>query len=575
MQVKSFFIIISFVLVTALSLHYLNNYLKINKHLDKRPIITNVAFAPYLANGLYISGEKIPIIVSFSEPVMVDLSKKYSDSISHNCQLPHNDFPLKFRENLTNLCNLTLTETPFIIMETGVKDQIAKYTHGSGSNDLSFEYTVQPNDSSFEPPRNYRHQRLGLISGAHSVPWNQWLQGKNIVITSPPNSIRGVFSSEDADLNLDMSNYDPLREDYRKYKVLIDGKSPMHWKYHTITAKSIKDLVAANGSEQTFLIDFDSDDDIDILSVSTKNGIIWHKNMGDKSFSSSYINEDSNQRTVSAGDFNNDGYIDVVVGGRLGIYLLENINNQTYIRHDILFKEDQEVSGVSVADIDGDGDQDILAAIQWTGTYAWYENIGELDNFIEHIITNKSLGAHEIFAIDVDLDNDLDIVTASFEAGTVAWHENDGSQRFTEHKIKKTLSASSIDAIDLDQDGDIDILADSAENDSIMWYENNGKQNFTEHIITTNADRAYDVFPTDIDNDGDIDLLSASSYDHKIAWYENDGKQNFVSHIITTQVVHASSVTAADLDNDGDIDVVSTSVQGDVQVEWYENTLFN
>jgi len=391
---------------------------------------------------------------------------------------------------------------------------------------------------------------------------------KKCSITSHPNSIRGVFSSQDADLNLDMSNYDPLRPDNR---IHIDGKSPMHWKYHTLTAKSIKDLVAANGAEQTFLIDFDSDDDIDILSVSIGNGIIWHKNMGDKSFSSSYINEDSHQRTVSAGDFNNDGYIDVVVGGRLGIYLLENINNQTYIRHDILFKEDQEVSGVYVADIDGDGDQDVLAAIQWTSTFAWYENIGESFIFIEHIITNKSLGAHDIVAIDVDLDNDLDIVTASFEAGTVAWHENDGSQRFTEHKIKKTLSASSIDAIDLDQDGDIDILADSAENDSIMWYENNGKQNFTEHIITTNADRAYDVFPADIDNDGDIDLLSASSYDHKIAWYKNDGRQNFVSHIITTQAVHASSVSAADIDNDGDIDVVSSS-QGDSAVNWYENT---
>jgi len=551
------------------------------------PTITDIKFAPSMHDGLYKSGDKVRIIVSFSESVKVDLGKFRKWNNQLNCKERNN-------LDLLNLCKWSLTDAPFLILETGKIDRIAKYIQGSGTKNLFFEYIVQDNDSSFIPniqaasinnpsSKEYLVQRLGLLRGARTVDWGRFVHARDVAVISQDNMITSISSSEEAELTYHIDNdtwLDPLRTFNR---ILIDGKSPIHWKHHNIIGDWVnneKTLVQTAGAEQVFLIDLDKDDDIDILSASSINkyqtppscGIVWHKNMGDKSFISRYIYESDGLRTVQASDMDNDGDIDIIAGGTNKIIWFENIDNQDFIYHEILSEEDLVVSQVFPADIDADGDQDVLAAIQWTNTFSWYENVNNADHFIEHVISDNALGAHDILAIDIDLDHDLDLVTASFEDHTVAWYENNNSQQFTKHQITNSaLATSSVKVIDLDQDGDIDILADSAENDSITWYENDDKESFIAHDITKTADRAYDVFPIDLDSDGDIDVLSASSYDHKIAWYENDGNQNFVSHIITTQAVRASSVSAADLDNDGDIDVVSSSM-GDSSVNWYENT---
>ena len=40
-----------------------------------------------------------------------------------------------------------------------------------------------------------------------------------------------------------------------------------------------------------------------------------------------------------------------------------------------------------------------------------------------------------MFAADVDGDGDTDVLSASFYDDKIAWYENDGSQNFTAHTI--------------------------------------------------------------------------------------------------------------------------------------------
>ena len=546
------------------------------------PVITKLEFSSSIHDGLYKSGDRIRLIVTFSEPVVVDSSKG----------------------------------EPVILLETGEIDQYAKYILGSKTPNLIFEYMVQPKDSSFVPPREYQHQRLGLMRGAHTVDWSTTPLAYDIVIKASPGAIRGVHSFEDAILSFsegEDNSSDPLRHANR---VLVDGSSPIHWKYHMLSGNNLRFchqpcspqfLVETSEAVQVFALDLDKDYDNDILSASVGSPIVWHENKGNKFFQSYEISDIlSTRRTVQAADIDSDGDTDVLVGGRSRIEWLENTGNKNFISHEIRETCDPcsiinpllpdgtdltpqlEVTQVFPADLDGDGDQDIIATMQWPNIIAWYENMeitavlhyGDTDSndsdcrgacFAEHIISDDAGGPHDVFVTDFDFDSDSDLVTASFSDHTIAWYENDGSQRFTRHIVNTSaLSTTSVYPIDLDKDGDVDILADSSENDAIIWYENQGEDSFTPHNITVEADRAYSVFPIDLDNDGDIDVLSASSYDHKIAWYENDGMQEFLPHIITTQAVHASSVYAIDLDNDGDIDVVSSS-RGDSSITWYEN----
>ncbi len=131
-----------------------------------------------------------------------------------------------------------------------------------------------------------------------------------------------------------------------------------------------------------------------------------------------------------------------------------------------------------------------------------------------------------IFVADVDGDGDTDVLSASSLDDKIAWYENDGNSppAFTARTISTAANgARSVFAADVDGDGDTDVLSASPDDDKIAWYENDGASppDFTARVISTAVDFAHSVFAADVDGDGDTDVLSASIRDNKVAWYEN------------------------------------------------------
>ena len=238
----------------------------------------------------------------------------------------------------------------------------------------------------------------------------------------------------------------------------------------------------------------------------------------------------------------------------------------------------QPARGVHLADIDGDGDLDIVSASANDNTIAWYENNGAADpSFTAADIVTNASNAQDVKVADMDGDGDLDIVSASPTDDTVAWYENNGAAdpSFTKAVIATSADeVRNIDLADMDGDGDLDIVSASGVDDTIAWYENNGAADptWTAADIATSADGAHDVYIADMDNDGDLDIVSASIHDDTIAWYENDGAVNpsWTASDIATNADYALGVHVAYMDNDGDMDIVSVS-QLDDTIAWYEN----
>ena len=227
---------------------------------------------------------------------------------------------------------------------------------------------------------------------------------------------------------------------------------------------------------------------------------------------------------------------------------------------------------VTAADIDGDGDMDVLSASITDDTIAWYKNDGS-GTFTEQTISTTADKAYSVSAADVDGDGDMDVLSASHNDNKIAWYKNDGSGTFTEYTISTSADGPrSVTAADVDGDGDMDVLSASVDDDKIAWYENNGSETFTAHTISTTAAGAISVTATDVDGDGDMDVLSASATDNTIAWYENDGSESFTARTITTAADYATSVTTADVDGDGDMDVLSASYEDD-KIAWYDLNL--
>lgn len=282
-------------------------------------------------------------------------------------------------------------------------------------------------------------------------------------------------------------------------------------------------------------------------------------------------------RSVYAADLDGDGDTDVLSASRFDGKIAWYENTDGFGKfgiQQIITRAAGGAHSVFASDLDGDGDIDVLSASSVDDKIAWYENTNGMGSFgPQRIITTSANGAASVFATDIDGDGDNDVLSASFIDGKIAWYENiDGRGTFGSQQIitNTATDALSVFASDLDGDGDSDVL--SASSHKIMWYENiDGLGTFGfPQVITVAADGAFFVFAADIDGDGDSDVLSASIRDNKIAWYENiNGLATFGPQLIIATPVNALSVFAADLDGDGDTDVLSASIYG--AVAWYEN----
>ena len=179
-----------------------------------------------------------------------------------------------------------------------------------------------------------------------------------------------------------------------------------------------------------------------------------------------------------------------------------------------------QMAAVSVyaADYDNDGDMDVLSASYNDDKIAWYESDGAADpSFTARTISTSADGARSVYAADIDNDGDMDVLSASTNDDKIVWYENGlsafGDPTFGSATITTSADgANSVYAADIDNDGDMDVLSASSSDDKIAWYENDGAADpsFTARTITTSADRATYVYAADIDNDGDMDVLSAS-----------------------------------------------------------------
>jgi hypothetical protein len=342
----------------------------------------------------------------------------------------------------------------------------------------------------------------------------------------------------------------------------------------------------AYGANSIFAADLDGDGDVDVLSGSSTisaNKIAWYENDGNENFALRTIATNTDIESIFAADVDGDGDMDVLSASRGDdlIAWYENDGNENFTFRAISTSADY-ASSVFAADVDGDGDTDVLSSSSRDDKIAWYENDGAITpTFSPHSIATNIEVANSVFAADVDGDGDTDVLSASFisssgSTGLIAWYQNDGNQTFSFHTIATVAGlAESVFAADLDGDGDTDVLSASNLDDKIAWYENDGSENFSLHTITTNADAAASVFAADVDGDGDTDVLSASSYDDKIAWYENDARDVFspFSDANTFADTFGSStdfIFAADVDGDGDIDMLSANRVSD-RIAWHEN----
>ncbi len=240
---------------------------------------------------------------------------------------------------------------------------------------------------------------------------------------------------------------------------------------------------------------------------------------------------------VDVADIDGDGDLDVAVtdnstGGSLGresVMWFQNDGaaNPSFTKRTV-DKDFRQAQPIKIGDMDGDGDLDIVVGSPDQDDIVWYENNGEENpTFTKNFADQNALGVEQIELADIDNDGDLDIVWSDKTSSYVAWLENNGATNptFTEVLIESGYNFASIIAVaDMDGDGDLDVVSGSSLDDNLIWYESNGAANpaFTRHEIASSLDQPQKVRIADMDGDGSPDIVAAIFRAGDVLWFEND-----------------------------------------------------
>ncbi len=340
---------------------------------------------------------------------------------------------------------------------------------------------------------------------------------------------------------------------------------------------------------------------------------------------------------VQIGDFNGDTLPDLVTTSQADGTLSwwENEGTAQYTRHDILILM-FGLARLDVADVDQDGDLDILYAVEGTlpvdNRAGWVENVnGNGGVWTDHVISDQTQGnlgtPWDIEAWDFDSDGDLDcavsgdqvawfrnpgdgvsywprtdvdfnnhtrsgIALGDFNGDTrmdvvsgrgngIAWwndlsigHDGTNWQHFAVGTNYENIKG--VDVGDLDGDGDLDIVTcgDVGTGSTVTIFDNfSGIGSSWDRMdISWGFYGVLDVDIIDLDGDGDLDIYGAAYGDNEVSWWENLGGHNYEKHVVSILFNGAAGVAAGNIDMDADIELVGTAYEGDCFGFWDMNT---
>lgn len=322
---------------------------------------------------------------------------------------------------------------------------------------------------------------------------------------------------------------------------------------------------------EVFYADMDGDGDLDAVASPQVFGSVglgqlaWSENLGAARFSGWRIMETSpspgNVRSTWVADLDGDGDPDVLQtrsGGRLG--WLENLGAGQLAAYAPIVTGPTTGYLVRAADLDGDGDSDILLASNQR-VPTWFENVGSM-TFAPGVAIGASASPDIISSlepVDVDGDGQVDVTWRNTTSDATEWARNTGTGFALFQVLFIPPQGMAVDTlVDVDGDGDVDLVGANSQTNSLVWFENTGVlQLSTPQTIGLRA--GYFLEVADMNNDGDVDLISAG--DHWLNYNENLGGGQFgpsigIAYLNPGSNVHTTQLLAKDVNGDGFLDPI-------------------
>jgi hypothetical protein len=290
-------------------------------------------------------------------------------------------------------------------------------------------------------------------------------------------------------------------------------------------------------------------------------------------------------RGLSWGDFNGDGFLDLLGGSTPRDKLTLVLRNDSGKRFTDVAAEigltipDRSARQTNWIDYDNDGDLDVYSADRSGDNKLFRNDGGKFAHVFAGVGPTDNRPTVGACWLDMDNDGDLDLFLANQSGATDALWRNDGDS-FTDvattlgmagPKRPKAEGGVGCAIGDYDNDGDLDIFVPSYGHN--LLYRNNGDGTFIDVAGALGVgveNHAVGADWGDYDNDGDLDLFVVSyegapgAQTPQNALFRNDGAAGFVNVLSKDSLLNAADhgVQFVDYDNDGALDLSVTDGYG-------------
>lgn len=469
---------------------------------------------------------------------------------------------------------------------TGAKEATLAWTRGNGTNCIVF--MKEANTGTASPVNNTTYNASTIFKSGTQISTSGWY----CVAKGNINSVNVTGLKAKTDYIFQVIEYEG-NTGAEAYNTQSNSDNPKTFRTGIFTEEKASALLPVNsdnpGIEQTsssFWLDFDNDNDLDLL-LAGMNATKLYRNDLNGLFTESSVSFASLVFGAACGDFNNDGWVDIITSGD-PIHFYKNNGNSTFTDITSHGLPGNTYGSVNSGDFDNDGDLDIAITGETTADgriTKIYKNNGN-NTFTEQssVVLPGVNGIRNCAKFgDYNNDNLEDLIVSGYDnsatfitklyksTGTGAFQEISGISIPAQFE-------SSFDWGDYDSDGDLDLLVATSGSNSLV-YRNDGNDTFTMLSgLNLKALRNGSGIWGDYDSDGDADILICgmdSWYSPFIKIYRNDGNDLFTEEVnAAIPGAHSGSAAWGDYDNDGDLDFSLSGLTGNSAVsKIYRNDL--
>ena len=281
--------------------------------------------------------------------------------------------------------------------------------------------------------------------------------------------------------------------------------------------------------------------DIGVLGPTNRKvgRVVLLRNKGEEEFEPVTLVEDVGRvACAEAADLDGDGDLDIAVcvfGHSDGkVIWLEQTGELEFVEH-VLDDRPGAIHAYPF-DADGDGDLDLAVALsQESEEVLLFRNDG-IGGFVRQVLFAADVmyyGLSGIELADLDQDGDTDILYTNGDTLDpsdweifphnfygLAWLENNGAGFFTQHELTRYWGAYAVKMADLDGDADMDLVLSGVqlpdmypedEVQSLIWLENDGRQGFTRRTLDIYLPPFMITLEVaDVDQDGTPEVFGGS-----------------------------------------------------------------